>query len=102
MPVLSTKPTRSYNVRSISFPARSHPSMGKIEERLNKLSSTEISSLANAETIRARLSSLAEIYKCIEDLLNLPLTRQALAKHQEEKWNPQILEDLHKVANLSR
>ncbi|KAF2312479.1 hypothetical protein GH714_034819 [Hevea brasiliensis] len=93
MPAFSPKPTRLYNVRSISFPARSHPNIGRIEEELNKLSSWEASSV-NAERICARLSALGEIYRCIEDLLNLPLTQQALSQNQEEKWVGEMLDDL--------
>ncbi|OAY57629.1 uncharacterized protein LOC110610152 [Manihot esculenta] len=93
MPAFSPKPTRSYNVRSISFPARSHPKICRIEEELNKLSYWD-TSLANAETIHAGLSSLGEIYRCIEDLLNLTSTQQALAQQQEEKWVGDMLDDL--------
>lgn len=99
MPAFSPKPTRSYNVRSISFPARSHPNISRIEEQLNKLSSCEASSL-NAERICARLSGLGEIYRCIEDLLNLPLTQQALAQNQEEKWIADMLDDLIRYLDL--
>ncbi|KAJ9128754.1 hypothetical protein P3X46_034515 [Hevea brasiliensis] len=93
MPAFSPKPTRSYNVRSISFPARSHPNIGRIEKELNKLSSWEASSV-NAERICARLSALGEIYRFIEDLLNLPLTQQALSQNQEEKWVGEMLDNL--------
>ncbi|KAF2306328.1 hypothetical protein GH714_016461 [Hevea brasiliensis] len=81
------------HVRSISFPAKSPPKICKLEEELNTLSSWE-ASLANAETIHARLSGLGEIYRCIEDLLNLTATQQALAQHQEEKWVGDMLDDL--------
>ncbi|EEF40665.1 uncharacterized protein LOC8268733 [Ricinus communis] len=95
MPPFSPKPTPSYRVRSISFPARSHPNIRRIEEELNKLSTSwNESSSVNAERVQARLTGLKEIYTCIESLLNLPLTQQALAQHQQEKWVGDMLDGL--------
>ncbi|KAM7260994.1 hypothetical protein ACFE04_026469 [Oxalis oulophora] len=86
-----------YNVRSISFPARLHPTTRRVHEELNKLksleSSSSSSSLSLGESICLRLSGLAELYRCIQDLLNLPSTLQALAQTQlYEKWINDLLE----------
>lgn len=84
----------SPNVRSISLPARSHPSTVRVEEELNKLKSWESSSSSSskAETICLGLSLLSELYKRIQDLLNLPLTQQALSQDQHQKWVNELLE----------
>ncbi|KAK7258134.1 hypothetical protein RIF29_32614 [Crotalaria pallida] len=83
-----------YGIRSISLPTRSHPSTAKIEEELNKLKSWDWEASSSptpsskVETISYALSGLADLYKCVEDLLKLPLTQQALLglHHQNEKW----------------
>ncbi|XWS42208.1 hypothetical protein CRYUN_Cryun17cG0148400 [Craigia yunnanensis] len=92
MVAFSSKSTKHYSVRSISFPARSHPSTLRMEEELNKLRSWQEASSSNAETLCTGLFGLAELYICIEDLLNLPLTRQALAQHHNEKWDNELLD----------
>ncbi|KAJ6774722.1 BPS1-LIKE PROTEIN [Salix purpurea] len=67
MAAFSPKSTPTYNVRSVPTPLK-------------------------AETVLGRLSSLGEIYKSIEDLLNLPMTQQALLQHQNEKKADNIFE----------
>ncbi|XP_022752324.1 uncharacterized protein LOC111301095 [Durio zibethinus] len=79
--------TNRYSVRSVSFPARSHPSTLKMEEELHKLRSWQGASSSNAQTLCTGLFGLAELYICIEDLLNLPLIQQALAQRHNKKWD---------------
>ncbi|XP_018855137.1 uncharacterized protein LOC109017294 [Juglans regia] len=88
----SPKPSKRYSVRSISLPARSHPSTLRVEEQLNKIKSWEASSSKRVETLCLGLSLLGELYRCIDDLLNLPLTQQALAQQQHQKWVNDLLE----------
>lgn len=86
------KHSSKYGVRSISLPTRSHPSTIQIEEELIKLKSWETSSTSKVETICFGLSGLTELYKCIEHLLKLPLTQQALSQHKNEKWVDELLD----------
>ncbi|XP_041020553.1 uncharacterized protein LOC121262225 [Juglans microcarpa x Juglans regia] len=90
----SPKPSKRYSLRSISLPARSHPSTLRVEEQLNKIKSWEASTSSSkrVETICLGLSLLGELYRCIDDLLNLPLTQQALAQQQHQKWVNDLLE----------
>ncbi|KAE8693454.1 AP2/B3 transcriptional factor family protein [Hibiscus syriacus] len=93
MAAFSSKSTKKHGVRSVSFPARSHPSTLRLEEELNKRRCWQgASSSSNAETLCTGLFGLAELYICIEDLLNLPLTRQALAQHHSEEWENALLD----------
>lgn len=96
MATFSPKHSSKYGVRSISLPTRSHPSTVRVEEELSKLKSLEASSSSSStpkvETICCGLSGLAELYKCIEDLLKLPLTQQAIGQHQNEKWVNELLD----------
>lgn len=91
----SPKHSSRYGIRSISLPTRSHPSTVRIEEELSKLKSWEASSSSSTskvETICFGLSGLSELYNCLEDLLKLPLTQQALSQHQNEKWVNELLD----------
>lgn len=95
----SPKPTKRYNVRSISMPTRSHPTTLRIEEELNKLkaweattTSSSSSNSSKADSICKGLSGLEDLYKCIEELLQLPLTQKALALHPNEKWMEELLD----------
>ncbi|KAA8532049.1 hypothetical protein F0562_006809 [Nyssa sinensis] len=71
---------------------RSHPTTLTIEEKLNQLKTWEASSTPTAETIFQGLSGLEELFKCVDDLYNLPLTQQALSQHQHEKWVNELLD----------
>lgn len=90
----STNPKHlsKYGVRSISLPTRSHPTTIQIEEELIKLKSWETSSISKSETICFGLIGLVQLYKCIEELLKLPLTQQALSQHKNEKWVDELLD----------
>ncbi|XP_004289052.1 PREDICTED: uncharacterized protein LOC101310938 [Fragaria vesca subsp. vesca] len=101
MASFSPKPTKRYNVRSISMPTRSHPTTVRIEEQLNKLKSWEATSTSSsssssicskAGSLCKGLSGLKDLYTCIEELLQLPLTQKALALHQNEKWVEELLD----------
>lgn len=84
-----------YGIRSISLPTRSHPSTARIEEELNKLKSNweeSSSSSSKVGKICFGLSGLVDLYKCVEDLLKLSLTQQALSLHQNEKWVDELLD----------
>nr|GME12771.1 uncharacterized protein LOC109167637 isoform X2 [Ipomoea batatas] len=76
------------HIRSISFPSRSHPSIHKVEEELTKLKTLQVS----AATISSGLLGLEQLYKCMDDLLNLPQTLQALSQNQNKKWVDGLLE----------
>ncbi|KAM7524002.1 hypothetical protein LguiA_013904 [Lonicera macranthoides] len=75
----SSKSTSNQPIRSISLPSRSHPSTLRIQEELHKLK-THKPSTQNC------LSGLEELYKCMDELLNLASTQQVLSQHQNEKW----------------
>ncbi|GAA0161947.1 hypothetical protein LIER_18148 [Lithospermum erythrorhizon] len=83
------------SIRSISLPCRSHPTTIKIEEELNKLraSSTTV-------TIFENLRGLMELYKCMNEVLNMPQTIQALSKYQAEKWVDELLEGPLKLLDI--
>lgn len=71
----TSKSNDAYHIRSISLPSRSLPSALQIEEELNKLKTWEASSVPTAEKINYTLIGLEKLYKCIDDLLSLPVTQ---------------------------
>ncbi|KAI3824254.1 hypothetical protein L1987_05705 [Smallanthus sonchifolius] len=77
----------SLPIRSVSLPTRSHPSTLQVEEELVKFKTweTSVSCVSDAETIYSGLTNLGRMYTCVENLLSLPLTRQALSHNQYEK-----------------
>ncbi|PHT26414.1 hypothetical protein CQW23_33981 [Capsicum baccatum] len=80
------------NNRSISLPSRSHPAIQNIEEELNKLKTWEFSASPTAEVVYNGVVGLGEVYKCMGDVLNLPLTLQALSECQNKRWVDEILD----------
>ncbi|MCD7448749.1 hypothetical protein HAX54_045690 [Datura stramonium] len=87
MDVLSSKPN---HVRSISLPGRSHPTTQRVEEELHKLKSLEVSFAPAA--VSNGLIGLEKLYKCIDDLLNLPQTLQVLSRSLNAKWLDDLLD----------
>ncbi|CBI38480.3 unnamed protein product, partial [Vitis vinifera] len=81
------------HVRSISLPSRSHPTTLKIQEELYKLRKWEASSTSTLGTIHNGLSGMEELYKCLDDLLSLQSTQQAISHHQHEKWVEELLDE---------
>nr|GMC67693.1 uncharacterized protein LOC109167529 [Ipomoea batatas] len=80
------------HIRSISFPSRSHSSIQKVEEELTKLKTLQVSATPEAATISSGLLGLEELYKCMDDLLNLPQALQALSQRHNKTWVDGILE----------
>ncbi|XP_076903209.1 uncharacterized protein LOC143558211 [Bidens hawaiensis] len=74
-------------IRSISLPTRSHPSTLLIEEELTNLKTweTSISCILDPETICSGLTGMDRLYRCVDNLLSLSLTQQALSHHQHQK-----------------
>uniref|UniRef100_A0A803R2T3 DUF241 domain protein n=1 Tax=Cannabis sativa TaxID=3483 RepID=A0A803R2T3_CANSA len=90
-----------YNIRSNTLPVRSHPTTQKVEQELNKInliinkeiSSSTTTTSSSSSSLCNSLSSLKDLYGQLEDLLSLPLTRQALAQHQQHKWVNELVDD---------
>ncbi|XAR73709.1 hypothetical protein NMG60_11007773 [Bertholletia excelsa] len=72
--------------RSISLPCRSHPTTHRIEEELNKIKAWQAPVIPTSKTIKNGLAGLEDLYRCVEELLSLPVTQQALSRHQNERW----------------
>ncbi|XP_010277252.1 PREDICTED: uncharacterized protein LOC104611751 [Nelumbo nucifera] len=86
------------HVRSISLPSRSHPNTIRIEEELSRIRAWEQSTLKSdlahpkAESICAAFLGLADLYKCIDELLQMPQTQQGLIQDQYQTWVDEVLD----------
>ncbi|KAL1215608.1 hypothetical protein V5N11_024162 [Cardamine amara subsp. amara] len=80
MSSLSPKFHKSYKARCVSLPARSHPSVRRIQEVFSKVRALGSSSLESRTMVRDGLSGLTELYRCLGDDLfkSSSETQQAL------------------------
>nr|XP_016458103.1 PREDICTED: uncharacterized protein LOC107781825 [Nicotiana tabacum] len=93
--------SKSNHVRSISLPSlpgRSHPTIQRVEEELKKLKSLEVS--VAPTTVSNGLKGLEKLYKCIDDLLNLPQTLHALSQSLHAKWVEDLLDKSMRLLDL--
>ncbi|KAK6240653.1 hypothetical protein SCA6_006042 [Theobroma cacao] len=70
----------SYHSRSNSLPSRQHPLTSQIDENLSRLRASEAAS--TSASIGHKLNGLQDLHECVDMLLQLPLTQQALAQEQ--------------------
>ncbi|KAL4037652.1 hypothetical protein IC575_001252 [Cucumis melo] len=67
---------RSFHIRSNSLPSKPHPIVDEVDELLCRLKSSEATSTSSS--LCQKLDGLHDLHDCIDKLLLLPLTRQAL------------------------
>ncbi|KAI3994565.1 hypothetical protein MKX01_028309 [Papaver californicum] len=90
-----------HHVRSVSLPSKTNPNISRIDEALRKLKVWESSSITSkVENACIGLSGLGDLYKCVEDLIRLPLTQQGLVRHQNEKWVEDVLDGFVKLIDV--
>ncbi|KAF8040614.1 hypothetical protein BT93_B2742 [Corymbia citriodora subsp. variegata] len=77
------------HARSNSLPCGVHPLSMNIEEQLKRIKSSEATSTSSASQ---KLGSLKDLYDCVEDLLKLPLTQQALSNEHLRSSVEQLLD----------
>ncbi|KAJ6411927.1 hypothetical protein OIU84_005065 [Salix udensis] len=75
------------HVRSISLPSISHPLNLSVEEQLEGLRSSQ----KTPTSVYRKLSGLKILYECVEDFLQLPLTRQTLSNEQHKERAEEVL-----------
>ncbi|KAF5769055.1 hypothetical protein HanXRQr2_Chr14g0643751 [Helianthus annuus] len=93
--VVSSKFSSKGQVKSISLPSRSHPTTVRIEQELNaaKTAAAVAASKPSVDNICIGLLCLAELYKCMDDLLNLSATRVLVTGEQNKKWVEELVEE---------
>lgn len=91
---------RTKHDRSISLPSTSHPLVSQFQESLNRLQSSQATSVSSS-SINQRLESLKELYDCVDSIFALSSTQQALSQdsHNREMVN-QLLDGLLRLLDL--
>ncbi|KAK4711674.1 hypothetical protein R3W88_006187 [Solanum pinnatisectum] len=82
MAALSSKPN---HVRSISFPGRSHPTIQRVEEELNKLKSLEAPATPKADTVYSDAKWVDDLLDKSVRLLDVCGTTRELVSQYKEK-----------------
>ncbi|XP_060190832.1 uncharacterized protein LOC132620148 [Lycium barbarum] len=95
-----TTSSKFNHFRSISLPGRSHPTTQRVEEALNNLKTLKISSESTFQTMHDGLLGLEELYKCVNDLLNLPQALLFFSQHQHEKWVKDLLDKSERLLDV--
>ncbi|KAI4327811.1 hypothetical protein L6164_020229 [Bauhinia variegata] len=87
-------------VRSISLPSRSHPSVLRVEEELNKLKNWEAESKSTSGSVFNGLSLLEELYICLDEFLNMGSTQQVISRRQGEEFVEELLDGSVRILDI--
>ncbi|GJY79997.1 hypothetical protein Tco_0492748 [Tanacetum coccineum] len=74
----------NHHIRSTSLPTRPHPIILQAQEEISKFRAWEasVSSVPTADSICSALTRLQVLYECVDSVLSMPLTQQALTQNQ--------------------
>ncbi|XP_022953014.1 uncharacterized protein LOC111455530 [Cucurbita moschata] len=71
---------KSFHIRSNSLPSKPHPVVDEVNEHLCRLKASETTS--SSSSLCQKLDGLQDLHDCIDKLLLLPLTHQAIIENQ--------------------
>ncbi|CAN1134721.1 hypothetical protein LINPERPRIM_LOCUS15930 [Linum perenne] len=74
----------TFHARSNSFPSRAHPIVSEFDEQLCRLRQSQAASTSSSSSISHKLSGLQDVYDCVDKLIQLPSTQQAMIHDQNE------------------
>ncbi|MFS7926996.1 hypothetical protein Hanom_Chr04g00303731 [Helianthus anomalus] len=102
--VISSKFSSKGQVKSISWPSRSHLMTLRIEHELNtaKTDAAVAASKPSVDNICIGFLCLGELYKCMDDLLNLSATRVLVTGEQNKKWVEELVEESVRMLDVCR
>lgn len=90
---ISALNTKFHNhARSNSLPSKPHPIILQCNEHLARLGGENSYSTSSSIVLSQKLNTLQDLHICIEKLIQLPLTQEALVKESQEKWVDELLE----------
>ncbi|CAN1770851.1 hypothetical protein LINPERHAP1_LOCUS11719 [Linum perenne] len=72
----------TFHARSNSFPSRPHPTVSEFDEQLCRLRQSQAASTSSS--ISHKLNGLQDVYECVDKLIQLPSTQQAMIHDQNE------------------
>jgi hypothetical protein len=86
---LNTKST-NFHGRSISLPSRPHPLILKCNEHLDTL--LKASNETSSSSLCHKIDGLRDLIESVENLIQLPLTQDALVHEHQENWVNNLLD----------
>ncbi|KDP24734.1 hypothetical protein JCGZ_25335 [Jatropha curcas] len=85
--------TTFFHNRSDSLPSRPHPLIAQLDDHISRLRISDAASTSSSTSIANKLTHLQDLHDCVDKLLLLPLTQQALlAHHQNRKCVDELLD----------
>lgn len=89
---VSPSNSKTHNhARSNSLPSKPHPVILQCNEHLARLVGAS-DSISSSKVLCHKLSGLQDLHNCVEKLIQLPLTQEALIQEQQEKWVNELLD----------
>jgi hypothetical protein len=86
-------PKSNFHGRSISLPSRPHPLMLKCNEHLDTLLRASIETTSSSSSLLCnKIGGLRDLIECVEKLIQLPLTQDALLHEHQENWVNNLLD----------
>ncbi|CAN1770845.1 hypothetical protein LINPERHAP1_LOCUS11719 [Linum perenne] len=82
----------TFHARSNSFPSRAHPIVSEFDEQLCRLRQSQAASTSSSSSISHKLSGLQDVYDCVDKLIQLPSTQQAMIHDQNELLDNELLD----------
>ncbi|KAK7264278.1 hypothetical protein RJT34_31885 [Clitoria ternatea] len=79
------------HARSNSLPSKPHPVILQCNEHLARIGGAS-EATSSSSLLSNKLSSLQDLHSCIEKLVQLPQTQEALVQESQEKWVDELLE----------
>ncbi|KAG2679604.1 hypothetical protein I3843_11G058400 [Carya illinoinensis] len=82
----------NYHARSNSLPSRPHPLILQCNEHLCRVVASDTTSSSPSSALRSKLSCLQDLHECVEKLLLLPQTQQAIVQEHHDKWGEELFD----------
>nr|XP_009590621.1 uncharacterized protein LOC104087765 [Nicotiana tomentosiformis]XP_016464678.1 PREDICTED: uncharacterized protein LOC107787600 [Nicotiana tabacum] len=92
--------SQSNHVRSICLPGTSYQTTERVKQAINNLQKLEISTASTADIMYNGLLGVEELYKCMNELLNLPQTLQAFSQYRLGKMVENLLDKSVRLLDL--
>ncbi|XP_039006642.1 uncharacterized protein LOC120134242 [Hibiscus syriacus] len=89
----------NFHARSNSLPSRPHPLVAQINEHLCRLKSNKSASSSSLSMAR-NLSCLTDLYKLVDNLLQLPITQKSLAQRCNDEQVNKLLNGSLKLLDV--
>ncbi|KAL0326003.1 UNVERIFIED_CONTAM: hypothetical protein Sradi_5169600 [Sesamum radiatum] len=99
----SSKPQKTFHVRSTSLPCRSHPIISQLRDEIAELSSWSTVSESGCRTsawLCDGLRRLKTVHESLDDLLHLPQTRESLRGGEYSSLIEKLLEDFLRFVDV--